>query len=145
MAGLCVCRAFLGMFEVMLATGSPFYLSMFYQRKELGIRMALLLGTAPLAACFASALAYGIEQIGGSWAPWRWLFVIEGAPTLLCTSIVFFLLPDSPATAEFLAEDEKTMAVERIQERDTIAKSSVNWTHYLKGLLDWKAWVHAFI
>jgi hypothetical protein len=26
------------------------------------------------------------------------------------------------------------MAVERIQERDTIAKSSVNWTHYLKGL-----------
>jgi MFS family permease len=37
------------------------------------------------------------------------------------------------------------MAVERIQERDTIAKASVNWTHYLKGLTDWKPWVHAFI
>lgn len=46
LAGLCTCSAFLGILEVMLATSSPFYLSMFYQRKELGLRMAFLLGTA---------------------------------------------------------------------------------------------------
>lgn len=76
LAGLAACRAILGVCEVMLATGSPFYLSMFYQRHELGLRMAFLLGSSPLANCFASAVAYGITHINSSWADWRWLFVI---------------------------------------------------------------------
>ena len=76
LAGLCACRGVLACFEAMLATGPPFYLSTFYQRNELGLRMSLLLGSSPLANCFASALAYGIVQIKSDREAWRWLFII---------------------------------------------------------------------
>lgn len=129
----------------MLATGSPFYLSTFYQRRELGLRMALLLGSSPLAACFASALAYGITQIKSSWGPWRWLFVIEGLPTIFMAPVVFFLLPDSIATAKFLSTDDQTLAIERLQMRDTTAKTKVSWHQYFAGLRDYKTYIHTLI
>jgi MFS family permease len=58
---------------------------------------------------------------------------------------VFFFLPDSPATAKFLTADEQTLAIERLQMRDTTAKSKVDWKQFRAGILDWKTYVHALI
>lgn len=76
MAGLVVCRCFLGIFEAAFGAGAPYFLSLFYQRHELGFRISLLLGMSPVANCFASALAYGITHIKHSIAAWRYLFII---------------------------------------------------------------------
>lgn len=76
MAGLVACRAFLGIFEAAFGAGAPYFLSLFYRRRELGFRVSLLVGMSPLANCFASALAYGITQIQGPLEPWRYLFII---------------------------------------------------------------------
>lgn len=73
---LLLCRGLLGLFEAVFGCGAPYFLSLFYQRKELGFRISMLLGMSPLANCFASALAYGITQIGGPLEPWRYLFII---------------------------------------------------------------------
>jgi MFS family permease len=76
LAGLITARAFLGIFEAAFGAGAPYFLSLFYQRRELGKRVSVLLGMSPLANCFASSLAYGILHIRGSLAPWRLLFII---------------------------------------------------------------------
>lgn len=76
MAGLVACRAFLGVFEAAFGAGAPYFLSLFYHRRELGLRVSLLLGMNPLANCAASSIAYGITQITGPIRPWRLLFVI---------------------------------------------------------------------
>lgn len=76
MAELIVCRALLGIFEAGFGAGAPYYLSLFYSRRELGFRVSILLGMSPLANCFASALAYGITHIRHSIESWRWLFII---------------------------------------------------------------------
>jgi len=76
MAGLVACRSLLGIFEAAFGAGAPYFLSLFYQRRELGKRVSLLLGMSPLANCFASTLAYGITHIRGSLEPWRLLFLI---------------------------------------------------------------------
>ena|ERR1700761_1857573 len=76
LAGIIVVRCILGIFEASFGAGAPFYLSLFYQRKELALRVSLLLGMSPLANCFAGALAYGITHIKHGIAPWRWLFII---------------------------------------------------------------------
>ena len=76
MAELIVCRVFLGIFEASFGAGAPYFLSLFYQRGELGKRVSILLGMSPLANCFASSLAYGITHIKGSLEPWRYLFII---------------------------------------------------------------------
>ncbi|KAF2193128.1 permease of the major facilitator superfamily [Zopfia rhizophila CBS 207.26] len=145
MAGLIACRAFLGIFEAAFGAGAPYFLSLFYQRRELGKRVSILLGMSPLANCFASSLAYGITHIKGSLAPWRLLFLIEGAPTVLFSIVVYFWLADSPATAKFLTEDEQTQAVERLQTVDRTEKTKVRWAQITAGLTDYQNYVHSLI
>jgi MFS family permease len=81
-SSLVACRSLLGIFEAAFGAGAPYFLSLFYQRRELGKRVAFLLGMSPLANCFASALAYGITQITGTIEPWRLLFLIGMKRTL---------------------------------------------------------------
>ncbi|CAG8126649.1 unnamed protein product [Penicillium salamii] len=135
LVGLLATRSLLGIFESVFGCGAPYFLSLFYQRKELGLRVSLLLGMSPVANCFASALAYGITHIRGSMESWRYLFII----------VVYFYLPDSPGTAKFLTETEQTEAIERLQEIDTTAKNKVRWSQVLSGLKDYKNYVHMAI
>ncbi|KAF4629374.1 hypothetical protein G7Y89_g8770 [Cudoniella acicularis] len=163
MASMIICRSFLGVFEAGFGAGAPYFLSLFYQRRELGLRVSILLGMSPLANCFASALAYGITHIETSWGAWRYLFIIgmssapppfficsnfnivEGIPTILFAPVVFFYLADSPRTAKFLDIDDQTFAIERLQTRDTTAKSKVHWKQFFAGLTDYQNYIHTAI
>ncbi|KAL2817730.1 major facilitator superfamily domain-containing protein [Aspergillus cavernicola] len=146
MAELIVCRACLGIFEAAFGAGAPYFLSLFYQRWELGFRVLILLGMSPVANCFASSLAYGITHIKHStMASWRFLFIIEGAPTVLFGIVVFFFLADSPGTAKFLSESEQTTATERLHTVDRTAKNRLDRRQVLAGLSDYKNYVHIII
>ncbi|KAI8657081.1 hypothetical protein LRP88_12388 [Fusarium phalaenopsidis] len=145
LGGLIATRALLGIFEAAFGAGAPYFLSLFYKRKELGFRVSLLLGMSPLANCFASALAYGITHIKGSLEPWRYLFIIEGAPTVLFSLVTWFFLADSPAKAKYLSEQDATYAVERLQVRDRTKKTQVRWDQIFAGLTDYQNYVHTMI
>ncbi|KAH6664417.1 MFS transporter-like protein [Halenospora varia] len=103
-------RFLLGAFEAGFGPGVPYYLSFFYMRRELGLRIGLFLSAGPLATCFAGALAYGITSGHVSIANWRLLFLVEGLPTILLASMAWFMLPDSTTTAKFLNEEDKQVA-----------------------------------
>ncbi|KAG5661334.1 hypothetical protein KAF25_005456 [Fusarium avenaceum] len=143
--GLIATRALLGVFEAAFGAGAPYFLSLFYRRKELGFRVSLLLGMSPLANCFASALAYGITHIKGSIEPWRYLFIIEGAPTVAFSLVVWFFLADSPDKAKYLSEQDATYAVERLQVRDRTKKTGVRWNQVFAGLTDYQNYIHTII
>ncbi|KAJ3530805.1 hypothetical protein NM208_g9163 [Fusarium decemcellulare] len=145
MTELIVTRVFLGIFEATFGAGAPYFLSCIYKRGELGLRMSILLGMSPLANTFASSLAYGITHIHGSLEPWRLLFVIEGAPTILFAPVVYFFLIDSPSTAKFLTEEDKAFAIERLQVRDNTSKGDVSWKQIIAGIIDYKNYVHAIM
>jgi len=76
-------RFFLGLFEAGYGPGIPYLLSFFYLRHEIGLRIGISLSAAPLAACFAGALAYGITSGHPSIANWRVLFLVEGLPCIV--------------------------------------------------------------
>ncbi|CEI70711.1 unnamed protein product [Fusarium venenatum] len=145
MAELVVTRVFLGVFEATFGAGAPYFLSCIYKRSELGLRMSILLGMSPLANTFASSLAYGITHITGSLEAWRWLFIIEGAPTILFAPVVYFFLIDSLSTAKFFNEDERKLAVQRLQLQDNTSKESVSWKQIMAGLIDYKNYIHAIM
>lgn len=69
----------------------------------------------------------------------------EGAPTVLFSPVVFFLLPDGPGQAKFLTENEQTLAIERLQIKDRTAKDKVQWTQFFLGLRDYRNVVHTLI
>ncbi|KAI8665349.1 hypothetical protein NCS56_00970600 [Fusarium sp. Ph1] len=145
MAGLCACRAALGILEAAFGAGAPYYLSLFYQRRELGLRVSILIGMSPLANCFAASLAYGISQINASIESWRLILLLEGAPAIIVAPFVYFFLADSAQKAKFLTEDEKEAATARLGTRDTTEKTKLNWKQVTAGLSDYQPYVHALI
>ncbi|KAF9772134.1 hypothetical protein IL306_010192 [Fusarium sp. DS 682] len=69
---------------------------------------------------------------------------LQGAPTIAFAPVVYFFLIDSPATAKFLTEEERYLAVQRLQGRDT-SKKAVSWREIVAGIIDYKNYVHAII
>lgn len=78
---------------------------------------------------------------------WRWLFIIEGAPSCLCAIIAFFVFPDFPETAKWLSAEEREMAVERIKGESSLGHAKITWKEAKQTLLDWRLYLHylAFI
>ena len=106
-------RFFLGAIECGFGPGLPLYLSFFYPRHEVGLRIGLFLAGSALANAYGGALAYGLSHITSGIAPWRLLFILEGVPTCLLAVVTWFWLPDSPGKAKFLKEEERKVAVAR--------------------------------
>ncbi|KAL1966335.1 hypothetical protein VTN77DRAFT_4688 [Rasamsonia byssochlamydoides] len=146
-SGLMVLRFFLGAAEAGFGPGVPYLMSFFYRRRELGLRCGLFLSAAPLANTFAGALAYGITSGHSKLANWRLLFLVEGLPTLLAVPLAWFGLPDSPAEAKFLTEEEKEVARARGLRRTGEEHQSrgIVWKDIGMTLLDAKAWFTALM
>jgi MFS family permease len=78
--GLIACRLILGLLEGGLFPGLTVYLTMFYTKKELALRIGYLFVSSALAGACGGLLAYGIGFMGGigGYSGWRWVFIIEG-------------------------------------------------------------------
>lgn len=109
-SGMMTARFFLGLFEAAYGPGIAFFLSFFYLRHEIGLRIGYFLIAAPLATCFAGALAYGVTSGYPVLANWRVLFLVEGLPCLVMAAVTWVYLPDSPDKAKFLTPEEKDLA-----------------------------------
>ncbi|KAE8403011.1 major facilitator superfamily domain-containing protein [Aspergillus pseudonomiae] len=145
--GLMALRFLLGMSEAAFGPGTPYLLSFFYRRHELGFRCGLFVSAAPLANTFAGALAYGITSGHSKLANWRLLFLVEGSPSLLAAILAWRFLPDSPSKARFLTEEEKEVARARSlqQSGERERSNKINWRELAETLTDAKAWLTALM
>ncbi|KAK3327590.1 major facilitator superfamily domain-containing protein [Cercophora scortea] len=118
-AGLLVNRFFLGFVEAAYFPGCLYYLSCWYTRKELGFRTAVLYSGALISGAFSGLISagvtWGLDGARGI-AAWRWLFIIEGAATVAVAIGAFFVLPNFPRTTSWLTEEERILAVWRLEE-----------------------------
>jgi MFS family permease len=143
-SGMMAARFFLGFFEAGFGPGIPYLLSFFYLRHEIGVRIGVFLSAAPLATCFAGALAYGITSGSdeGRIANWRLLFMVEGLPCIVAGIVTFFILPDSPQQASFLNEEEKKAArargVRQVGDEEAHRVGHINFKDIGAALLDLK-------
>ena len=65
--------------------------------------------------------------------------------TVLFAPVAYFFLIDSPSTAPFLSKEDKVLAVQRLQLKDSTAKGGVKWKQVVAGFSDYKNYVHALI
>lgn len=77
-------------------------------------------------------------------AQWRILFLIEGIPSIVVAISVFFFLPSRPATTKYLSEEERLLAVTRMN-RDASyeANAGIDWKAVRRAFTDWKTYVVA--
>ncbi|KAK3695680.1 major facilitator superfamily domain-containing protein [Podospora appendiculata] len=115
-AGLVVCRLLLGLFEGGILGGVIIYLAMFYRRHQMLYRSGLFYCAAPLSGAFGGLLASALGQVRyGGYNRWPWIFFIEGAVTVIFGITCFFFMPDTPALAKFLTDEEKEWALRRMR------------------------------
>ncbi|KAG4443236.1 hypothetical protein IFR05_001279 [Cadophora sp. M221] len=116
-AGLLIARFMLGVIEAPFYPGAVYFLSCWYTKKELGIRMAFLISGLLLSNAFAGLISAGIlsGMAGvGNLAAWRWLFILEGLATIAIAVVALIFLPDYPATTKWLSEEETIVAQGRL-------------------------------
>lgn len=148
LGGLIACRLLLGLCEAGFFPGVVLYLSMFYGRRTLALRIAYFYSTAALSGIAGGLVAYGISFMDGDggWRAWRWIILINGAPTLLTGIVIPFVLPNSPATAKFLTEEDKANLV-RIHNKQIGKADNLRhlvWDDVKDGLKDWTTWAYCF-
>lgn len=161
-AGLIVCRLLLGLFEGGLLGGMIIYLAMFYRRHQLLFRIGLFYCAAPLSGAFGGLLATGLAEIryGGynSMWPliptidpclhdslgWPWIFIVEGAITILFGILTMFFLPHTPSQSKFLTEEERHGAIRRMtldahgaSAASDVAREKFSWRWVRMALLNW--------
>lgn len=122
-------RFLLGFVEAAFYPGALATLSAWYVRKELGVRTGLFYSGSMLSGAFSGLIAAGIldgmDGLAGLRA-WRWVFILEGSLTVLIAAGAFWILPDFPANTKWLTEEERAMAVWRMQED---AAGEEDWTN----------------
>ncbi|KAL8711216.1 MAG: hypothetical protein Q9220_004361 [cf. Caloplaca sp. 1 TL-2023] len=147
--GLIAIRFFLGFVEAAYFPGCLFFLSSWYTRKELGFRTAVLYSGSLMSGAFSGLITAGIT--GGmdgkrGLRAWRWLFIIEGVITIVIAFIAFFVLPNFPRTTTWLTENERQLAIwrldEDIGEDDWVGSQNQTFWHGMKlAFTDLKMWV----
>ncbi|KAK8222118.1 hypothetical protein M8818_000288 [Zalaria obscura] len=143
--GLIACRLFLGLVEGGLFPGMAIYLTFFYTKRELALRIGYLFVSAALAGACGGLLAYGIGFMDGvaGLRGWRWIMIIEGLPTFVLGIVCWWYLADDPETAFYLTEEERRMMLVR-RGRQLGQTDVFDWADVRKGLKDWKIWTFSF-
>lgn len=91
--GLVACRLVLGLLEGGLFPGLTVYLTLFYTKQELALRIGYLFVSSALAGACGGLLAYAIGFMDGvrGMSGWRWVFILEGRRPI--RTVLLFALP----------------------------------------------------
>ncbi|CAI7661842.1 unnamed protein product [Penicillium manginii] len=139
---LYVQRFFLGMLE---AGVSPMFMLIVLQYHHL-TRHRIWYSCTGYVSVFSPLINYGLGHITGSLSPWKYMYLVAGAVTIIWGIILVFLLPSDPIRARGFNERQRYIAVARLR----VNNSGVRNTHYKKGqvlelLTDLKFWLVFFI
>ncbi|RYN41403.1 hypothetical protein AA0113_g1536 [Alternaria arborescens] len=116
---LVVLRIFVGVFESGFAPGIILIISSWYKKDEQSKRFGVYMSAAILSGAFggllAGAITGGMEGTAGL-RGWRWLFIVEGAATIIWAMVAYFILLDFPANTKRLTDRERAIAIARLRE-----------------------------
>ncbi|OJJ41829.1 hypothetical protein ASPWEDRAFT_56825 [Aspergillus wentii DTO 134E9] len=129
-AGILATRFFLGLAEAGFYPGVLFHLSFWYNPDELPLRLAFFYASGVFSGTISGLLAYAVSfmnQAGGL-SGWRWVFILEGIPAVLCGVYTYFYLPNYPETSPLLSEPEKTLLLENLPDTaPNMSAKTFNW------------------
>jgi D-galactonate transporter len=105
-------RFLLGLFEAGFFPGVILYLTYWYPSTRRAVVTGQFMFAAPVAGMVGGPLSAWIlsslDKVAGL-DGWRWIFLIEGLPTVLLGIVLFLALRDKPAQATWLTDFEKAL------------------------------------
>jgi ACS family tartrate transporter-like MFS transporter len=132
-----IARFLLGAAEAGLFPGMVLYMTYWFPASTRARFIAMFLAGVPLSNVIGGPISgwlLGVE--GHGLHGWQWMLILEGIPSLLCGAATLWVLPDGPAKAKWLSQEEKAI----IQAR--LAAEPPGALHGLKEmLLDKRIWI----
>ncbi|GAB0494832.1 hypothetical protein MMPV_006128 [Pyropia vietnamensis] len=127
--GFYVARLAVGAAEAGFFPSVIYYLTCWFRQVDMGFSYtAIMTSTAVsgvLGGPLAGAILGAVERWGGVTAGsgWRWLFVLEAAPTMVLAVVLALVLDAGPVDARFLTTPERAHLVAR-QAREAAARAA---------------------
>jgi ACS family tartrate transporter-like MFS transporter len=113
---LYVARFMLGGAEASFFPGVIVYLSHWFQTRDRAKATSNFMAAIPISFVIGSPIAGWI--ISHHWlgvSGWRWLFLAEGIPAVLCGAVTFFYLTDRPSDANWLEPEARDRVEEGLR------------------------------
>lgn len=141
-AGFATVRFLLGFSEGAVSPAFVSLTSIWYRKDEHALRTALWITMNGLAQIVGCLLMYGIgKNTSLSLAPWRTMFLICGALTIVAGIGFFVYMPSGPKDAWFLnAREKQVLSLRMARDREGGDKTSFSTVQLSETLMDPRAW-----
>ncbi|KAJ5607720.1 hypothetical protein N7537_004339 [Penicillium hordei] len=97
-----------------------------------------------LSSVFSGVVSYGIGQTNTALAPWRLLFIVLGAFSVLWAGVLYIFLPDLPVQCWYFSDREKFVCLERVKDNNTGMKDkTIKWYQVRECLSEPETWLLA--
>jgi MFS transporter, ACS family, tartrate transporter len=127
-------RFMLGFFEGGFFPSVIVYLSQWFRPEDRAKAIAGFMAAIPLSSMLGvplSGLLLDVNWLGLT--GWRWIFILEGIVPVFAGIATLYLLPDRPATAPWVPQDERAWLLSEL-EREHQSKANQGhwaWVHHL--------------
>lgn len=140
-------RFLLGMCEACVSPILIALISGFYRKNEQSKRIGAFYIQNGVTQVIGSLMAVGVLQYNGTQvAHWRIMYFLLGGLAFVVGFSVLYWLPDSPATANFLTEREKLIALERVRDNQTGTRNRrFKYYQAREAITDVKTWLVVFL
>lgn len=120
---LYVLRFLLGIAEAGFAPGILLYLTYWFAQRDRGQAFAIFLIGLPLSSTVGAPLTSWLVERGHNWVfgldGWRFMILVTGLPAAILGVACYFLLPNGPAHARWLREDERELVLSDVADQAT--------------------------
>ena len=138
-----VLRFLLGTAEAGLYPGMVLYMTYWFPASSRARFLALFLAGVPLSVVIGAPLSGWLLGVSGhGLAGWQWMLLLEGIPSLCFGIAALWLLPDRPATAKWLTDEEKQLVLARLETEQAASHVPGGHLHGLWEMLaDRRIWI----
>ena len=121
-----IIRFLLGAAEAGFFPGMILYFTYWFPAEYRGRVISTLFVAQPVANAVASIVSAAILGMDGilGFKGWQWIFILEALPAVLLGLVIFKVMTDKPARAEWLAEDERNWLQARIDSENRQVEST---------------------
>src|SRR5258706_7613144 len=126
-------RFLLGIAEAGFFPGMLLYMTYWFPQAWRGRFVANFMAAIPMANIIGAPLSTTILQMEGlaGLHGWQWMFILEGLPATILGFLTLKYLPDRPASADWLSQEEKRVIAARLA-----AEESAEHRDFWPALLD---------